>query len=87
MRTSIALLLVAVTTGATAATCDSDAPLPATARELRAERLELQRRLAVVEQRLTAIGGQSAAATSPSSAATLAPAASSRSLPEVAPEF
>lgn len=50
------LLTAAILATSPALACDSDAPLPTSARELRAERVELQRRLAMVEQRLVALG-------------------------------
>ncbi|MCL4182824.1 MAG: hypothetical protein KJ011_05195 [Burkholderiaceae bacterium] len=72
MRKLLASLLIMASPIVWAASaCDSDAPLPTTGRELRSERVELQRRLALVEQRLAALEG----AASSRSPATTAPTA------------
>ena len=58
MRKILASLLIMASPIVWAASaCDSDAPLPTTGRDLRSERIELQRRLALVEQRLAALEG------------------------------
>lgn len=71
MRAILGALIVTVSTSAWAVTCDSDAPLPTSARELRAERGELQRRLAMIDERLARLGNASPprSAAPPSSAA------------------